>query len=171
MNQQWNIGGSVNPNGLMKTRDSSSCVDAKEANTDGAKPLTSTCKLSSVNQNWIFDNQTAQLRLRDGNCLDAPQRQTAGAEVRMLACAPGSQNQHWAYDSNTAQLKITDGLCLAVKEGSSQNSGLDLELEMATCDTSAENQQWIFPESGALGRSVPVWILALAGAVAMMAAW
>ena len=113
------------------------------------------CSSASPSQQWTYTESTGQIKVDGGTCLWTSQRNTNGGKVLMSPCGntpSGRTTNQWTYTAGNGQLRVRDGQgyrngkCLdsvKVKDGG--------KVQMWSCDTSNQNQQW---NIGTLGTSL-----------------
>jgi hypothetical protein len=141
------------------------CLDSTTAgrSTNGVTPHMWACDTNNVNQHWVYNSGTGQIKNSHGTqCLDTttPGR-SAGREAysvkpHMWACDTNNANQQWEYNLGTGLIsaaRIGGGrICLdANPRGTNGGS-----VHMYACQDYNANQQWEIP-SGVCREIVDTW--------------
>jgi chromosome segregation ATPase len=128
-----------NAKGHMNRASSSLCLHSTGAREIGAPVGLFHCLYSSKSQQWDYNSETKQLKLKDGLCAQAH----GAIRVVMAACNPNAPTQQFEFQHGSLRQKGTN-LCI---EGDSKGEGQGSWSRLSECK-SQMSQQWLYNRFG-----------------------
>ena len=102
------------------------CLDASQRNRNGGKVHMWGCDDNNLNQHWLYNAATGQLKSMEGKCLDHGRNLHNGGHVHMWQCDDPQQvhpNRQWDYDSSSKRLRPRGQQKFCLDHANTQRNG------------------------------------------------
>jgi len=127
---------------MIKMKDESMCLDAKERNTKNGKMHMWPCQADNKNQHWEYTKATGQLKLHDGLCLEFKAVEDKG-KVVTFPCKEGKNGQAWRYKKGKFRAvpnndEVEGNFCLDAVKGADAGG----KVVLMKCKKARTSQKW-----------------------------